>query len=202
MSQPANHLVIVANIVGTETARLFAAKVEVAANNFMDLTADLSSKVAQIIVRQATNLVMAPQESDDARVERIVKGIKGKKRPSVAIDIFWGPNKSRHCNAAETELGLVLLKGGFTVVDANSDNKPDVQIRGMYDHSEGPRHGELFSYRAVIELKAQQRRTGDIIAFDREDGSATDGSEVGADRSAMVRAVDGLAERLLPLLAK
>jgi hypothetical protein len=54
----------------------------------------------------------------------------------------------------------------------------------------------------VIELKAQERQTGNILAFDREEGIATDGSQVGADRSAQVKAVDGLAERLLPLLAK
>ena len=99
-------------------------------------------------------------------------------------------------------MGVVLIKAGFPVVDAKSERKPDVQIKGIYDHSEGPRRGDLFSYRAVIELRAQERRTGNIIAFDRQEGVATDASNVGADRAAQVLAVDGLAERLLPLLAK
>lgn len=197
-----NHLVIVATIVGTETGRLFAAKVEGAAENLMDLTEELGSKITHTIVSQATNLISIPPESNAERIERIVKSIKGKKRPSIAIDIFWGMNKKEHCNAAEVELGLVLLKAGFPVVDARSEHKPDVEIKGIYDHGEGPRHGELFSYRSVIEVKAQDRQTGEILAFDREEGIATDASMVGADRSAQVKAVDGLAERLLPLLAK
>ena len=186
-----NHVVIVATIVGTETGRLFAAKVEGAADNLMDLTDDLSAKIANTILSQATNLVSTPPESNADRINRIVKGVKGEKRPSVSFDIFWGSNKSEHCNAAEVELGLVLLKAGFPVVDGRSEHKPDVEIKGIYDHSEGPRQGQLYSYRAVIELKAQERHTGSILAFDREEGIATDGSQVGADRSAQVKAVDG-----------
>jgi TolB-like protein len=197
-----DHLVIIATIVGTETGRLFAAKVEGAANNLMELISDLSSKIAATIASQASNLVMDAPETSAARLERIVKSIQGTNRPSVAFDIFWGSNQKKHCNAAEVELGVVLLKAGFPVVDARSERKPDVQIKGVYDHSEGPQRGDLFSYRAVIELRVQERRTGNIIAFDRQEGVATDASNVGADRAAQVLAVDGLAERLLPLLAK
>lgn len=197
-----NHLVIVATIIGTETGRLFAAKVDGAANNLMALTTELSSKIAQTIAAQSTNLITESKESNAARLDRIVKSITGTNRPSVSINIFWGSDKSLRCNSAEVEFGLILLKAGFPVVDSNSERKPDVEIKGIYDHSDGPRHGELFSYRSVIELKAQVRRTGDIIAFDRQEGVATDASKVGADRAASVQAVDGLAERLLPLLAK
>jgi hypothetical protein len=58
------------------------------------------------------------------------------------------------------------------------------------------------SFRAVIELKVQERRTGNIIAFDRQEGTATDADKVSANRSAQVNAVDALAGRILPLLAK
>src|ERR1035437_4042653 len=44
-----NHLAIVANIIGTETGRLFADKVEGAADSLSDLTSDLSRKIAQTI---------------------------------------------------------------------------------------------------------------------------------------------------------
>ncbi len=197
-----NHLVIVATIIGTETGRLFAAKVDGAANNLMALTSDLSSKIAQTIATQSTNLITESKESNAARLDRIVKSVTGTNRPSVSVNIFWGMNKSDHCNSAEVEFGLILLKAGFPVVDGNSDRKPDVEIKGIYDHGDGPHHGELFSFRSVIELKAQARRTGDIIAFDRQEGFATDASKMGADRAAAVQAVDGLAERILPLLAK
>jgi hypothetical protein len=99
-------------------------------------------------------------------------------------------------------MGIILQKAGFTVVDSNSDRKPDIEITGVIDISPGPRRGELFSFRAVVEAKVQERRTGNIIAFDRQSGDAVDVAKSGANRSAQVRAVDGVAERILPLLAK
>src|SRR5690242_11132151 len=48
-----DHLIIVANIIGTETGRLFADEVEGTADNFTSLTSDLSRKIAQTITSQA-----------------------------------------------------------------------------------------------------------------------------------------------------
>jgi TolB-like protein len=195
------HLVIVANIIGTETGRLFADKVEGGADNLTDLTSDLSKKIAQTISTQATNFAAVATESNEARLERIIKSISGTNRPSVSVNILW-PNRKGHSASAEGEFGNILLKAGFPVVDANSDRKPDIEITGVDDLSAGPRHGGMFSYRAVIELKVQERRSGNIIAFDRQEGAATDATRAGADRTAQVNAVDGLAERVLPLIAK
>ena len=87
-------------------------------------------------------------------------------------------------------------------MDANSERKPDVEITGVADTSPASRQGALFSGRTVIELKIQERRTGNIIAFDRQESTATDATRSAANRSAQVNATDALAERVLPLLAK
>lgn len=197
-----NHLIIVANIIGTETGRLFANKVEGAADNLSDLTSDLSRKIAQTISSQATNLVAVKQESGADRLDRIIKSLAGTNRPSVSLNIFYSLGKGRHAETAEAEFGLILLKAGFAVVDNNSDRKPDIEITGLDATSAGSRQGELFSYHAVIQLKIQERRTGDIIGFDRQESTATDAAKSGADKSSQVNAVDALAERVLPLLAK
>jgi TolB-like protein len=196
------HMVIVANIIGTETGRLFAAKVEGSADNLMDLTSDLSAKIAQTIAAQATNLSSAGGESSAARIERIVKSVTGTNRPAVSLNIFWAKEKSRYSATAEWEFGIILLKAGFPVVDAKSDRKADIEIKGLCDHSDGPRRGELFSNRAVIELKVQERETGNIIVIDRQEAIVTGPTQGAADRMAQVQAVDALAERVLPLLAK
>src|SRR5580704_9720361 len=65
-------LVIVANIVGTETGRLFAQKVEGATENLTDLTSDLSHKIAQTIQEHASNFV-AETKSHEEHLEQIVK---------------------------------------------------------------------------------------------------------------------------------
>ena len=49
-------LVVVANVIGTETGRLFAAKVEGGANNLMELSRDLGDRIAQLIASQADKL--------------------------------------------------------------------------------------------------------------------------------------------------
>jgi len=195
-----NHLVIVANIIGTETGRLFSDKVEGSADRLMDLTSTLSRKIAQTINAQTTNLIMVAQESRAERLERIVKSITGTNRPSVSLGILlkngWG-------SATTTgEFGIILLKAGFKVVDGKSDRKPDLEITGTINNSAGPRHGDLYSYGAVIELKVVDRRTGNILAFDRQESIASDATAMSANRSAQASAVDALAERVLPLLAK
>jgi TolB-like protein len=196
-----DHLIIVADIIGTETGRLFATKVEGTPDNLAELTSDLSRKIAQTIITQTTNLVAMAAESHEQRLEQIVNSIKGTNRPIVSVNIVW-PNRKGHSASAEGEFGIILLKAGFTVVDANSDQKPDIEITGVDDVGTGPRHGNLFSARVVIELKVQERRSGDIIAFDRQESTATDVTRASADRSAQVNAVDALAERVLPLVAK
>jgi TolB-like protein len=196
-----NHLVIIADIIGTETGRLFADKVEGAPDKLLQLTADLSRKIAQTITDQATNLVAPPVESHEDWLNRIAKSVTGTNRPSVSVNILWSRNMFPGV-AINGEWGIVLMKAGFPVVDKNSDRKPDITITGVYDNSQGPRHGELFSYRTTVEVKIQDRRTGNIIAFDRQESSFTDAAKVGADRSCQVNAVDALAERILPLLAK
>lgn len=92
-----NHLVIVASIIGTETARLFAAKAEGSTESLVELTADLSRKIAQTIASQAANLVTATKESSAARLERIVKSIQGTNRPTVSVSFHHpkGPQNPR-----------------------------------------------------------------------------------------------------------
>jgi TolB-like protein len=196
-----NHLVIVANIIGTETGRLFADKVEGAADNLSALASDLSRKIAQTISDQTTNLIAAAQESSAERLDQIVKNLTGTNRPSVSVSIVrYG--QSWHVMQVETELGTVLLKAGFTVVDDNSEIKPDVEITGAGEFGAEIRRGGLHSCIYVMDVKIQERRTGHIIDFEHQEGSATEAGQFAARATAQINAADGLAGQILPLLAK
>ena len=201
MSIGEKHLVIVANIIGTETGRLFADKVEGAPDQLVDLTSELSRQIARTIRDHVSNLVALAQDSREERLERIFKSITGTNRPSVSVDVLQSTQPHHHI-ATESVLGAILLKAGFKVVDAKSDRKPDVVITGINASSPGPKQGGLFTQRTVLDIKVQQRRSGAIIAFEHEVGSATDSTQAGADRAAVVNAVDAVAEKVLPLLAK
>jgi TolB-like protein len=198
-----NHLIIVANIIGTETGRLFADKVEGAADNLASLTSELSRKIAQTITNQSLNLLSPTPESRADRMDRIVKSIKGKNRPTVSVNIkLLRIDAHGRSAACEEEFGNILLKAGFTVVDENSEQKPDIEITGVANYSTGTREGQFYSSRGVLELKVQERQTGRIIAFDHQESVATDPGQRVANRGAQVNAVDDLAERILPLLAQ
>ena len=198
-----NHLVVVADIIGTETGRLFAEKAEGAADNLLGLTDELSRKIAQTITVHTANLTAPAQESSAQRLARIMKSIPGTNRPSVSLSIHWTRQGKVHdSTTALGEFGTVLLKAGFPVVDANSEQKPDIEIIGTEDSSVGPRQGDLYSYSDAMDFKVQDRRTGRIIAVEHQLGTATDGTVVGANTAAQVNAVDAVCERILPLLAK
>ena len=199
-----NHLIVIANIIGTETGRLFATKVNGAADNLLALTTELSSNIAQTISLQATNLVTPPVESREVRLERIVKSITGTNRPSVSIALI-GYNmlgNNWQDEIIKNEIGFILMKAGFVVVDDNSDRKPDLQIIGSVAAETGLPRGGLLTGRATVDLKIQERRTGNIIGLDHQEATATDLGVATASKAAQTKAADDLAERILPLLAK
>jgi TolB-like protein len=199
-----DHLVIVATIIGTETGRLFADQVEGTTDNLLQLTSDLSGKIARTISMQTTNLMTPVSETHAERVERIVKSITGKNRPAVSINITAnnGLGQNWRDDVFESELGIILLKAGFTVVDENSDKKADVQIIGTSGTETGLPRGGLLTGRATVDLKIQERRTGNIIGFDSQEATATDLGGTAASKAAVIKAADELAERILPLLAQ
>ena len=200
MKTERNRLVIVANIVGTETGRLFAEKAEGASEDFTDLTSELSRKIAHTIRKEASHFV-AESKSHADELDRIVKSVTGTNRPTVSVNLH-GTKEGGPCVAANTEMGVILQKTGFVVVDDHSERKPDVEITGLVEFDRGPRRGNLYSSHVVIDLKVQDRRTGKIIAFDHQSADAVDIGLASARKAAAANATDGLAERILPLLAQ
>lgn len=196
-----DHLIIVANIIGTETGRLFADKVEGAADNLTDLTSELSRKIAQTITTRAVSLVSVVGESREDRLNRIVSNLAGTNRPSLSVKIFrhgkpWGDMQ------VETELQAILMKAGFVVVDDNSESKPDVVITGAGEYGAEPHRNGLHACNYAMDVKIQERRTGKIIALEHQEGNATEAGQSAARTAAQINAADGLAEKILPLLAK
>jgi TolB-like protein len=194
------HLTIVASIIGTETGRLFADKVEGTTDNVSEMTSDLSRKIVQTITAQTTNLVAVAQESNAEHLERIIKSINGTNRPSVSVQIQHA--KSGRDIPAETELETILLKAGFNVVDENSEGKPDVEITGHGVFGGETRRSGLVSCSYDVEVKIQERKTGRIITFEHQEGGAIESGANSARTKAEINAVDELSERIMPLLAK
>ena len=143
-----------------QTGRLFTARVEGPANRVVELSTELAGKIAEQIRAERANLVAAAGPSGSARDEEILRAIKGSKRPVVALNIHFPNDANQHSATAESELGGLLLKAGFTVVDLKAERRPDVEITGIIDVSVGRNHGGLFRGHGFLELKIQERRTG------------------------------------------
>jgi hypothetical protein len=195
-------LIIVAKVIGTETSRVFGEMVKGTASvSITDLATELAQKIAATVGKNGTGLV-AKVETREDRVEKIKKALKTGKLPTVSVKIA-----ERHFGApvidpaAETELGLILQEVGFKLVDDKSPQRADIEITGEAFSAFGMRKGNLISCKARVELKAQ-RRTGEIIAVDRQTSVAVDITEQTAAKTALQNAMAELAERVLPKLVK
>jgi len=195
-------LVLVAKIIGTETSRVYGELVKGPATaSITELSAALAKKIATTISEKGDTLV-AKVESHEDRLAKIKKSIKAGKLPAVSVKIG-----ERHFGqpvidpAAETELGLILKECGFTLVDDKSPQKAEVEITGDAFSAFGLRKGNLISCKARVELKAQ-KRTGEILAVDRQTSVAVDITEQTAAKTALQQAAAELAERLAPKIVK
>jgi hypothetical protein len=195
-------MVLLAKIIGTETSRVYGEMVSgTAASSITDLSADLAKKIATTVSEKGDTLV-AKVESHEDRIAKIKKSLKEGKLPAVSVKIG-----ERHFGtpvidpAAETELGLILKACGFTLVDDKSPQRAEVEITGDAFSAFGLRKGSLISCKARVELKAQ-RRTGEILAVDRQTSVAVDITEQTAAKTALQQAAAELAERLAPKLIK
>jgi hypothetical protein len=192
-------LVVVAKIIGTETSRVYGEMVKGPSSaSISDLSAELAKKIAATVGQKGETLV-AKVETPQDRVATIKKLVAGKKLATVEIKIterHFGPQRVID-PAVETEFTLILRQCGFTVVDEKSPQKADIQITGEAFSSFGLRKGNLTSCKARIELKVQ-RRTGEIIAMDRQTSVALDVTEQTAAKTALQNAAAELAERLIP----
>jgi len=196
-------LYLVAKIIGTETTRVVGAKVK---GNVEDelgpLVEQLAVKVGETIEKQAGKLVAEEVKIED-RIKAIKKAIGKKKRSSVKFEI-----EERHLGsgaidpAAETELGMLLKKTGFKVLDGDAVEKADVTIKGEGLTEFAMRRGNLVSVKGRLELKAIDNKTHRVIAIDRQNTVTVDLTERIAGKNALQEAAALIAERMFVKLVK
>jgi len=193
--------VAVAKIISTETSRVYGELAKGGpATPVTDIAGELAKKIAATVIQKGDTLV-AKIETPEERVAKIKKALGSRKLPAVSVKIaerhFGGPVLDP---AAETEIGKLLQQCGFKLVDDNSPEKADVEITGEAFSTFGVRKGNLISCRARLELKAQ-KRTGEIIAVERQTSVGVDLGEQVAAKTALENAAGELAQRFLPKLS-
>lgn len=194
---------LIAKIIGTETTRVLGVSVGgTARSDLGPLVSELSGKVAEVL-KQKSGLLVAAAEKREDRIAALKRALGEKKRPVVSVRVA-----ERHVGqatidpAAQTELTLFCKEAGFTVAEGGGTVQADVQIEGEGFSEFGLRRGNLVSVKARVEVKAVDRKTGEVLAVDRETDVEVDLTEQIAGKKALQSAAARIAERLLPKLAK
>ena len=195
---------LVAKVISTETSRVLGAT---AKGKISDNVGDLVTKLAEgvaTVVRERGESIQPAVVSREDRLAKLKKALDGKPQPTVMIKVA-----ERHVGAptidpaAETELTLWCKELGWKTIDPVAGNKGDADIlitgEGMSEFS--ARRGGLVSVRGRVEVRAVDRKTGTVLAIDRQMERAVDSTELIASKQALQQAAATIAERLLPKVA-
>ncbi len=198
-----NTIHVVAKIIGTETSRVLGTSAKGIVGDGVDsLATRLGTEVIRTIKTRADSLVARRVDQAD-RIAALKKALGDAKRPTVCISV-----EENHVGQAlidpapETELMLYCTETGFTVIDPGQGGlrQADYLIEGERMSEYASRHGNLISVKARLEVKAVDRKTGKVVAIDRQTRVAVDLVEQIACKQALQEAAADIAKRLLPKL--
>ena len=199
-----NDRYVVAKVIGTETTRVLGASAKGKIDdNLGDLVEKVAAEVSKAVRERGKSILPAPETHDD-RLARLKKLMGDGARPAVMVKI-----KESHSGlpkidpAAETEVTLWCKELGLPTIDPAAGNESDAEylILGEGLSELVARRGNLVSVRARLELKIVNRKSGEIVAIDRQMVRLVEATEVIAGKEALQQAAAILAERLLPKLS-
>ena len=184
-------------VMSTETGRVYG----VAENFSADAPpAGPAGKIAEkigAILRTKCDTLVARVISEEDRVGRVKQKLAGKTPPTIAIGIVEQHIASPVIDpAAETEIGLILGKAGFTILTGDAAAKADYHVGGEAFSEAGIRRGGLISCRARVEVKVVARDGGKVVLAERQVAWAVDTGEHVAAKAALQHAGEALAERI------
>ena len=192
---------LVAKVISTETSRVLGATAKgKVSDNVGDLVQKLSEQVTTT-VRERGTTILPTIESREDRLAKLKKSLDGKPHPTVMVKIA-----ERHVGAptidpaAETELTLWCRELGWKTIDPKTGDEADAEylITGEGMSELASRRGGLVSVRARVEVKIVHRKSGEIVAIDRQMTRSTDATELIAGKDALQQAAAAIAERILP----
>lgn len=196
---------VIGKIISAETGRVFGASAKAGIQGELDdLVGQLATKLAEKIEKEEKNLIAKEVSKKDLIAELQEKLGEGE-RPSVYITV-----EENHIGqpaddpAAATELAFFCKALGFDVIDpAQGDTtKADIKISGEGFSQFATRNGKISSVKARLEIKAVSRKSGHVLAVERQTtiGLGLD-DELATGKAALQDASAKIASRLLPKIA-
>lgn len=212
---------ITAKLVGTETSLVRTVLVSGTADSDLgELVLKLAEKITATYQSKAQSLVA--QDATETTLADWQKKLKDKKLPAVVVYVPEQHVASRPPAkadpAVETQIKHQLLACGVTIYDVDGNKlaqslktknkqwptdtaKADWIIFGEAFSEFGARIGNLNSCQARVEINIIDKKTGKLIAADKEMARAVDLGENLAGRKALQLAATRLTWRILEKLA-
>ena len=212
--------VILSKIRGGESRKVFGVIVRGKRDDGLPkVVSALAKKLRSTIERNRD--VLAPRFREEDRPYRITQALGGSARPGVLVSCATSHLGSPIVTpSAETQIASLLQVCGFKVVNKEDWDSTswiraylkdpgtpipdgvkepiDMLVVGEAVSEFAVRIDELVSCRARVEVKAIDRRTGHILAVERDTTTAVDSSEYIAAKNALQEAVGCVCERLFP----
>lgn len=196
-----NELFLVAKIIGSETSQVFGESVNISLrDSYADASKMLADKIVKTILDKGETLVAKKKKAHDS-LEDLKYLLEGKEDlPVISVTIRENHVGQRALDpAGEIEVTMILAEVGFNLVDAAIATKqPDIEITGEAFSEFAMRTGNLISCKGRVEVKVLDRKTGKIIAVDRQTEVAVDLSEQIAGKTAIQNAAKAIAIRIVP----
>ena len=196
---------LVAKVISTETSRVLGAKVKgKTSDDLAEMSEKLAAEVAELIEQRGSEIVAKPVKKKD-HIAALNKRLGPASRPTLWISVREEHVGARVIDpAAETELALLSEGAGFSLIDAKEGSRADadILIQGEAFSETATRVGRLVSVKARVEVKAVDRKTGKLLASDRQTEIVVGAAERIAGKTALQNAAAKIAERMLPKLVK
>ena len=193
---------IVAKVIGTETSRTFGFSVK------CEGSAGLAAQVATLaqgigkIIHEKSSALLASKIKPEDLAASIRKRVGDAKLPAASIAITEQHiGRATIDPAAETEF-MLLYKGAGGVVFGKDEKDAGVIVSGEAFSEFAMRRGNFVSVKARVEITARDKKSGEILAVDRETVIEVDIAEHVAAKKALQNASAKIAARIIPSLAR
>jgi hypothetical protein len=173
------------------------------------LVMQLSEKLAKRLPEVAPKLVAAEDLALDP-IPALKKRLAALKLPKVSVSVterhVQEARAARTDPAVETEVKLLLVQCGFTVIDGDAKDQAkagvEVNVTGEAFTEFGARIGNLISCTDRVEIKVTRVADGKVLLADRDSGRGVDIAENLAAKSALQKSGRALAVRILEYFAE